>query len=783
MFAFSHLRGLLFALASLLACTPWTQADYAATYIHTRQAVDALEQRIATEIRAGDLDGFMRHFALSTEDQQLLRSWFIQIAEDIRKDGLERILIDLPILGATNDEALICYGRFDVHFKTEPRKRYGWPPTLLRRDGTEWRFVETKLEPLAKRAEVEVVEARFDVTPRPDAESIDATASFTVKNPTSQSLTEFPLYFRFPLCLEQVSLAGAPLEAATTFGTIAEKAALGLVVKLKDALAPGATAELSFRYSACFAYHDLGRKPVGFTENRGFVLWESGWYPHFSQEFKKMPYAMTIAAPPNELALTSGTLLGKKTHEQTQVFSYKTTSPAPPYFLWGRYQETHRSLGQADWAVWTPADGSVDPAPIMTLVEEAFAAFQPCLPAPAFDTHRVVAVTRYGGYGAPGNLLIQDDYFTPARAAKMETLDFVAHELSHSWVNTISEPAPSTAVHSTSFLAEGLATYLGAKAVEKSRSAEDTRALWRKRRKEYQAVADRAVAPRALSEAIQNRDNMMFRAVAYSKGAFFLRELETLIGEETFFRALRETLLAHRGGTFTLDDFTQRVGELTQRNLTPFLNAYLNEASVPDYVVTAARNENGRYRVTLENRGTAVPTPITLAIRDENDRELDRRETTVGGDGRAAVEFDADGRIVRVVLDPDVRVLQSESRNDVFPPPQLAPADAAAIDAMLSELLRTLREGDDAAMDRVLTANESLISREVRARILSNVKAKAPLNITRANQPQIYLTDPDRVAVEIDLSLETPAGPRALKGAFDFIRESDGWKSGMFRIR
>ena len=774
-----HLPRLLYALAALSLFNIAARADYATTYANAERAVGKIERQVESEIRTGDRDGFLAHFELPESDLKELGQWFEMITALQQKDALERVTIDLPILGATDDRVLVHYGRFDVIFKTEGLKRYGWPPVLLERHDKSWRFVDAKLKPLPMIPETEVVQARFETTPEPAEMRIHADTTLTVKNTSDGRLSEFPLYFRHPLHLEHATMNGKPLAGKVVFGTIADQAVACFVVHPPDTLEPGASIDVAFRYSDDYAYHGLGRKPVGFVGDRGFVLWESGWYPWVGQGAKMFPYEMTIAVPKGFEGLTSGDLLGIRTEDSRRIFSYRCTTPAPPYFLWGRYQETRQRLGAIDWVIWTPADGSVDPKTLSQTIKEAGEALQAILPEPAFDLHRVVAVTRFGGYGAPGNLLIQDDYFKPERARDAETLDFIAHELSHSWVNTLAEPAGPPA----SLLAEGLATYCGAKAVERSRSSQDAAALWRNHQKQFENVAARAVAPADLTETVQNRDNPMFRAVAYDRGAFMYRELEGLIGVETVLRALRDTLLAHRGGTFTLSDFTQTAERLAQCDLRSFWTNFLREAGAPDYVITNASKENGRYHVVLENRGIPSTTPFDVAVYDAEDHELERRIVKPDGAKPITIDFGVPDRIARTVIDPDARVLQSESRNDVYFDKQLSAEERGAVDALLTELLHAIEAGDGAAMDRILTKDESVLEGRIRARILKNVQARAVRDLTRAGEPTISQTEPARVSLIIDLQADLRGEKRALRGEFDFRRETDGWKAGPFSIR
>ena len=65
------------------------------------------------------------------------------------------------------------------------------------------------------------------------------------------------------------------------------------------------------------------------------------------------------------------------------------------------------------------------------------------------------------------------------------------------------------------------------------------------------------------------------RAVQYSKGALFMDHLRTLLGEEAFWRGLRNYTMEHAGGVVTSADLQRAMEEASGRDLTATFNAWV----------------------------------------------------------------------------------------------------------------------------------------------------------------------------------------------------------------
>lgn len=141
----------------------------------------------------------------------------------------------------------------------------------------------------------------------------------------------------------------------------------------------------------------------------------------------------------------------------------------------------------------------------------------------------------------------------------------------------------------------------------------------------------------------------------YYKGSLMLHTLRGLIGEEAFFRAIRELVYGTakpKPGNFrprhaSTDDFIAIVNRLTGKDYRWFFDGYLRHAALPDLIAT--RDANG---LSLRwKTGDERPFPLPVQVRLGN-RVVDVAMTG----GRGHVDLPAGASYT---LDPHSRVLRA----------------------------------------------------------------------------------------------------------------------------
>jgi aminopeptidase N len=148
----------------------------------------------------------------------------------------------------------------------------------------------------------------------------------------------------------------------------------------------------------------------------------------------------------------------------------------------------------------------------------------------------------------------------------------------------------------------------------------------------------------------------------YTKGSLVLHTLRGLIGDDAFFRAVRELVYGRpdpRPGNFapryaTTSDFIAIVRRASGRDLDWFFQAYMYQAALPELVAR-------RHADTLDLAWkTAAGTPFPMPL----DARVGTRIVTLpmaGGHGSIALPPDA-----TYTLDPHSKILRREERFEIF---------------------------------------------------------------------------------------------------------------------
>lgn len=176
------------------------------------------------------------------------------------------------------------------------------------------------------------------------------------------------------------------------------------------------------------------------------------------------------------------------------------------------------------------------------------------------------------GVEYPGVILLDSDFYDTADEPFFEFA--TAHEVAHQWWynvvgnDVIDEP----------WLDEALTNYSAAvyyEAVEGEEGLERTLGSWRRAYDNFvREGKDAAVAQPVPAFA----DTESYGVVVYIKGALFFHALREAVGDDAFFRALREYYQAHKYGIATPEDLLGAFEEASGRGLEELYRHWLYAA-------------------------------------------------------------------------------------------------------------------------------------------------------------------------------------------------------------
>jgi len=148
----------------------------------------------------------------------------------------------------------------------------------------------------------------------------------------------------------------------------------------------------------------------------------------------------------------------------------------------------------------------------------------------------------------------------------------------------------------------------------------------------------------------------------YTKGALVMHTLRGVMGDDAFFRTVRESVYGRpdpRPGNFqprlgTTKEFMEIAKRVSGRDLDWFFQAYLYQAALPELVAT--RSGNTLALAWKLEKDTPFPMPVEVLVGQ-------RVVTVPMTDGRGSVEVAADAHYV---LDPNSKLLRREEQIERF---------------------------------------------------------------------------------------------------------------------
>lgn len=364
-------------------------------------------------------------------------------------------------------------------------------------------------------------------------------------------------------------------------------------------------------------YALLGPPPIVYS-NR------TAWYPHpANEDFATL--RARFDTPDGFLAVTGGELVSTRTMEDRVDTEYRLAQPGK-YFTAvvgrlesvGMRQESEQVVrGFADHRSGGETRKQLAKAQqILAFYSQIFG------PCPYPHINLVVAEADVpGGHSPPGLVFLQRrppmlmGRSLPEDPANFHDLPdfFLAHELAHQWWGQATAPAN----YHEEWLSEGWAQYAAALWVRHEGGEDDFRemldrmARWARRDSEDGAIS--------LGQRLGHikRDPRIRRALVYDKGAWVLRMLRRLLGDEAFFRATRTFLERHRFAKAGTEDLRAALEEASGRDLGPYFERWIYGTGLPTLLWTArttATPEGRRTTVEVLPRDLPGPFPIEIAL-------------------------------------------------------------------------------------------------------------------------------------------------------------------------
>ncbi|MFK7830792.1 MAG: M1 family metallopeptidase [Congregibacter sp.] len=258
-----------------------------------------------------------------------------------------------------------------------------------------------------------------------------------------------------------------------------------------------------------------------------------------------------------------------------------------------------------------------------------------------------------GGMEAASAILYGDDSVTGERTRRWQSV--IVHEIAHQWFgNSVTEASWDDV-----WLSEGFATYFTYLYFEHANGQEDFNRYMIEARNKAREFAAENPDYRIVHADLQDMSKVT-TGQTYQKGAWILHMLRMHIGDDQWWRGIRNYYRKYRNSTVRTDDFRREMEQACACALGNYFNYWLYTGS--NVVLNGSWHYDataGSVRIDLDRSGHTESSP-SLALEAAvyyADSPLPDIVTISLDEKNGNATFDARAKPLRILLDPNTRLL------------------------------------------------------------------------------------------------------------------------------
>lgn len=382
----------------------------------------------------------------------------------------------------------------------------------------------------------------------------------------TESLNAFSLDFH-GLDVDSVTVNDSP----ATFNRFGDE----LVITSPEALQAGQAFSVTTAYSGVpdpVADSSIPGDVVGWISDQGTIYVASepsgamNWYPVNNHPTDKATYSFKITVPEPYVVAANGLLKSTIDNGDTTTYIWRATTPMASYLATvniGIFQViTQEGPNGLPIRNYFPAANITQVISATSRTDEMIQYYSDTFGPYPFEAYGIVVIPQDIGFA-------EEDQTLSIFGQDMLDEPTVAHELSHQWFGD------SVALKSWQdiWLNEGFATYaevLWVEHIEGKREADQYIRYFYE-----QAMENNLAAPGT------PHVEELFDASVYFRGGLVLHALRAEVGDETFFKILREYYTRYAGKNASTSDFIAVATEISGKDLTNLFDAWLFGDKVP----------------------------------------------------------------------------------------------------------------------------------------------------------------------------------------------------------
>jgi|GEM_PF-528854 len=296
----------------------------------------------------------------------------------------------------------------------------------------------------------------------------------------------------------------------------------------------------------------------------------------------------------------------------------------------------------------------------------------------------------FGGASLEGMILASSQFLD-----QDYSFAYFGHEMGHQWWGNMVSASGS---EGSMMISEGMAQYGALVTVEALQGQEAAQAFRSRGLPGYSSVQSSGFGYLRLNAADQDpsvteaSDGSAARMVGYSKGFLVMSMLADEVGADNLHQALQQVIDRRKYAPVSWEDFRADLAEFLERDLDWFFEQWCDRRGAPEPELTWSQGDEG-LEVTVRQPERAYRMHLEVAVDFASGlREIHR---ILVADDRTNVVIPVTGRVARVTLDPQDRILRWT--------PELKEETAALKAAMIGKL--AVWRGDHEEALQVLTAD------------------------------------------------------------------------------
>jgi aminopeptidase N len=379
------------------------------------------------------------------------------------------------------------------------------------------------------------------------------------------------------------------------------------------------------------------------------------WLPCADYPADKATVDFEVTAPDHYQVVSNGLKVEEKNVQNNLKYTHwKETVPLPTKVM---------VIGVAEFAIDQP--GNVGQIPVYTYVfpesKEAgfksYAVANDILPfyiknvgSYAYEKlANVQSKTIFGGMENAGAIF----YFENSVSSKgIEEL--MAHEIAHQWFGD----GASEKSFAHLWLSEGFATYMTNLYLENKYGADTLKKREHADRITVLKFEKRRLTP-VVDTAVKDNYMQLLNANSYQKGGWVLHMLRRKLGDDIFWKGIRNYYAQYNGSNANTDDLRRVMEQASGQNLEQFFKQWLYTAGHPKLDITWKYDaDKGAININIiQNQGVLYELPLQIAVNG-------RLQTISIKDKYTMIQFPSSSNPV-ISVDPDVNLLAEYSLNQL----------------------------------------------------------------------------------------------------------------------